>query len=290
MSVEPRSATPLADGFAATECPRWREGELYFSDLHGHAVHAVTEAGEVRVVVETEGTPGGLGWLPDGTLLVVAQEARQLLRLDGDRLSVHADLSGSGESALNDMWVEPDGVAYVGEMGFDVHGFLRPQPGQEPVIPGPGRIFRIDPDGSVTVAAEGLMFPNGIVRCPRTGRLFVAESFGFAVSAFDIGEDGGLVPAGKVAALAFAPDGLAVDAEGGLWVADPAGHRAVLLSPEGEEADVVATGQQCLSMALGGTDGRTLFLCSTPETGAVEALALRGSRIDVARVATQAPS
>lgn len=275
--------TVLVDGLTATECPRWHQGELFFSDMHGHAVLAVTEDGERRVVAAVPGTPGGLGWLPDGRLLVVAQRDRTVLRLEGDTLVVHADLSALCDSALNDMWVDEHGNAYVGEMGFDVHAFFTQTP-EDPVEFREGRIFRVAPDGSVSVAASSFKFPNGIVCHPTSGDLLVAESFGFQVSSLRLVDDLALEPVGTWA-VPFAPDGLAVDAEGHVWVADPAGQRAVRLSPGGEIEEEVVTDRQVLSVALGGSDGRTLFLCTTPTADPVESVEVAGGRIETARVA-----
>lgn len=270
----------LAAGYAFTECPRWRDGELFFSDMHGEAVHAVTADGTARVAAKLRGvTPGGLGWLPDGTLLVISQKDRTILRVGGDDgVHVHADLSGHSEAPLNDMWVDPGGTAYVGGMGFDVHAFLHPKPGQEKPEIVPGGLFRVDPAGAVTTAtAEDLLFPNGIVA---TGdRVMVAQTFGFALTSFTRGTAGELADP-RVTRLTFAPDGIALDPAGGTWVADPAGHRAVRVDSEGQETGAVTSDQQVLAVALGGDDGRTLFLCTSPGTDPDEMRRLHGSRID----------
>jgi sugar lactone lactonase YvrE len=275
----PDAPQALLGGLTFTECPRWRDGELFFSDMHAGQVLAVTPAGECRVVAEVPGTPGGLGWLPDGTLLVTSQNQRQVLRVDPDGLGVHADLTELGDSPLNDMWVDAEGYAYVGEMGFDVHGFLHPAEGQEPVEIKHGRVICLDPAGAVVSTVDELLFPNGIVRRP-DGRLVVAESFGFTVSDLEGDPVDGFTKV-KSWQLSFAPDGIAIDAEGRIWVADPAGGRAVRLGPEGEEAVVLTCDQQCLAVAVG--PGQTLYLCTSPTTIREEAQELRGSRIDVAQ-------
>ena len=120
------NATPavIADGFAATECPRWHDGRLYFSDMHGGVVVAMTPAGEQEIIAEVNG-PGGLGFLPDGRLLVVSQRDRQVLRREPLGLVVHADLGDRSESWINDMWVDSTGRAFVGQMGFDVHAAMK---------------------------------------------------------------------------------------------------------------------------------------------------------------------
>jgi len=279
----------LATGFIATECPRWHEGELYFSDMFADTVYAVTTDGAKRVVAEVPGRPAGLGWLPDGTLLVVSQHDRVVYRVGADgTVGVHRDLTGQTTSHLNDMWVLPDGRAYVGEMGFDIHAFNeRAQGGENPTAMfSPGRIHLVRPDGSTSVAAEGLLFPNGMVPGPEADTLLVAESFGYKLTLFRIAEDGTLVEPRLFAQLTGVPDGIAITAEGHAWVADALTQpfHAVLVADGGEVLARVPVDQQCLAVAVGGTDGRTLFVCTTPTTDAEEARAARGSRIEACDV------
>jgi sugar lactone lactonase YvrE len=253
--------------------------------MHGQAVYVLEDDGP-RKVADVPGTPAGLGWLPDGSLLVVSQQQRIVYRVESGGLAVHADLSGSVDSALNDMWVLPDGRAYVGEMGFDVHAFL--EAAAEGRTDGPafafGRVFVVEPDGSHRPACDSeLMFPNGIVSGPHD-QLLVAESFGFKVTAFRIAADGSLTEPRLWAELGFAPDGLSLAPDGRLWVADPAGKRAVLVAEGGAELDEVPTADGCLSVALGGPTGDDLYLCTTPETHPHRAVALAGSHVEVATV------
>lgn len=273
----------LASGLTFAECPRWHNGELFVSDMHGHTVFAIAPDGTTRVVAELPVTPGGLGWLPDGTLLIVSQEDRRILRAGPGGLSTHADLSGTGASALNDMWVTDAGYSLVGEMGFNVFHFLHPQPGQPAEEVRTGQVFCLDPAGALTSSVADLIFPNGIVISPVTGRVVVAESFGFSLTELDL-DPAGKLTRGATTKLTFAPDGIAADSEGCIWVADPAGHRAVRIAPDGRELDSVACDQQCLAVMLGGDDGRTLFLCTSPTTDPAELRRVQGSRIEVATV------
>jgi sugar lactone lactonase YvrE len=249
--------------------------------MHGKAVWVV-EDGAPRKVVDVPGTPAGLGWLPDGTLLVAAQQDRVVHRVVDGRLTPHADLSESVPSAINDMWVMPNGQAYVGEMGFDVHAFLAAA--EEGRTDGPefafARVWLVDTDGSHQPATEAeLMFPNGIVPGPKPGTLLVAESFGLRISAFDVAPDGTLSGSRVWAQLDFAPDGIALDGDGNLWVADPAGQRAVLLAEGGAVLSVVPTESRCLSVAVSDSH---LYLCTTPETDPHRSVALAASRVELA--------
>jgi sugar lactone lactonase YvrE len=282
-SLDQRATRIVAGGFAATECPRWHDGRLFFSDMHGKAVH-VLDGDRARKLVDVPGTPGGLGWLPDGSMLVVAQNERALYRLASDNLTRYADLSASGSSPLNDMWVAQSGRAYVGEMGFDVHAFL--EAAQQERTDGPafafGRVLVVDTDGSHRPAGEAdLMFPNGMVPGAEPDELLVAESFGFKITAFHVAADGSLTEPRLWAQLDFAPDGIALDADGHLWVADPAGKRAVLLAQGGSVLDAVPTTDTCLAVALGGATGDDLYLCTTPDTDPHRSVALAGSHVEV---------
>jgi bile acid-coenzyme A ligase len=278
-SVAVTAAAELAAGFAATECPRWHDGRLFFSDMHGHAVFALTPGSAPEKIADVHG-PGGIGWLPDGRLLVVSQRDRQILRLDPGGLVVHADLSASVQSWLNDLWVDPAGHAYVGEMGFDIHAFGR---GEEVQI-APANLWRVDPDGSHQVAARDVFFPNGIVASADGRTLIVAESFRLAVTAFDIADDGTLGDRRLWAQLKFAPDGITLDRDGALWVADPVGKRALRVAEGGEILGAITVDRTCLSCALGGIDGRTLYICTTGHTEPDEAIEHLSSRIDSAPV------
>ncbi|WP_306580259.1 SMP-30/gluconolactonase/LRE family protein [Pseudomonas sp.] len=269
-----RKLSVLLDGFTHTEGARWHQGRFWFSDLYTFAVYSINEDGsDLRTEAQVPGCPSGLGWLSDGRLLVVSMHDRRLLRREADgSLVVHAELGPHQEFEPNDMVVDAQGRAWVGNLGFDVMRFAPRRP---------ARLVRVDPDGSVNVVSEPLHFPNGsTVIDGRT--LVVAESFGNRMSAFDIQEDGSLsarrdwarfgpVPQEEdlfkaMGEIVVASDGIAsVDAEGAIWVADFTKTRALRVMPGGEIVDEVQTGDlNCYACALGGADGRTLFLCVTP--------------------------
>ena len=264
--TEPRAPRVVAAGHTATESPRWHENAVYFSDMHSKSVHVVDDNGP-RKLADLPGTPGGLGWLPDGALLIVVQEKRAVYRLDAGRLTLHADLSSSGSSPVNDMLVLPSGQAYVGEMGFEVHGYLRAL--AEGRDDGPpfafARLLLVEPDGTHRPASDAtFMFPNGIVALSDT-ELLVAESFGYKITACTLAEDGTVTGTRLWAQLDFAPDGISLDPSGHLWVADPDGKRAALVGEGGVVLDSVVLDEECLSVALGGRTGRVLAMCTTTE-------------------------
>jgi sugar lactone lactonase YvrE len=256
----------LLDGFTFGEGPRWRDGALWFSDMHGHRVLRVTtdgaEASAVETVAQiTDDDPSGLGWLPDGRLLVVAMESQQLRRVEADgSVVVHADLSSAARGDLNDMIVAADGTAYVGDMG------ARVQAGGERV---PGQTFRVAPDGTWECAADDLSSPNGHVLTEDGATLIVAESAGSCLTAFDVSADGtlsgrrtfaALVP-GKDGVPVAPPDGICLDTEGAVWVADPIGRRVFRVREGGEVTDQIDFDDVPVACVLGGAGRRTLMMC-----------------------------
>src|SRR5258707_11594247 len=134
--------------------------------------------GTSETIVEVPQQASGLGWLPDGRLLVVSMLDRKVMRLEHDgSLVVHADLSELAPGACNDMVVDASGRAYVGNFGFDMYAGA---PACETCV------LVVDTDGTVSVAAEGLAFPNGSVITPDGSTLLVGESMAARISAFDI--------------------------------------------------------------------------------------------------------
>src|SRR4051795_4149750 len=117
MSSAPIAASVVAGGLAFPEGPRWHDGRLWFSDMYNLRVKAVGVDGIVEEIVEVPGRPSGLGWRPDGTLLVVSMGGRRLLSYDGIRTSTVADLEAVTDADCNDMVVAADGRAYIGNFG-----------------------------------------------------------------------------------------------------------------------------------------------------------------------------
>lgn len=275
-----RMATIVADGFAFPEGPRWHDGRLWFSDQHACRVHTLAPDGAIETVAEVAGQPSGLGWLPDGRLLVVSMRDRRLLRREPDgTLVTHADLAGLAPSQCNDMVVAADGRAYVGNFGFDI--YEREQPTDTCLI-------AVDPDGAARVAADGLGFPNGSVITPDGGTLLVGESMAARISAFRIAADGTLsdrqtwadLPAGE------SVDGMCLDADGAIWAASP-GTGWCLRIHEGGAVSERVRGSHTGTYAcmLGGADRRTLYLCTAPSHVPAKTLAARQGRIEALEVA-----
>jgi sugar lactone lactonase YvrE len=268
-----RAIRTVLDGMSYLECPRWHEGRLYVSDFYTQRVLAVDlDGGGCEPVATVPEQPSGVGWLPDGTMLVVSMRDRRVLRVrDGGEPELHADLSELAPWHLNDMVVDEAGRAYVGNFGFDLMS------GGEIRRTG---LIRVDPDGRATVVADELAFPNGTVIFPDGGTLVVAETLAGRLTAFDVAGDGALSNRRVWAALAdvpdtddlgeliaaggVAPDGIALDAEGAIWAADALGGRVVRVREGGEIVEEIAPGTGVFACGLGGADGRTLVMCAAP--------------------------
>ncbi len=278
----------LASGLHFGEAPRWHNGALWFSDFFDYAVKTVDLDGHVEVKVSVPDRPSGLGWLPDGRLLVVSMTARSVLRLEGQRLVVHADLSPIATFHCNDMVVDAVGRAYVGNFGFDldtaeINGTLN-----DVLAAHTGAtLARVDPDGSIHAAAGELIFPNGTVITPDGRTMIVAETFGRRLTAFDIAGDGSLSNRRLWADLGRRiPDGICLDADGAVWVAHPVATECFRVAEGGEILDIVETDQRCFACMLGGEDRRTLFMLTSQFSLAVEAAARRTGNILIADVDT----
>ena len=266
----------LADDFAFLEGPRWRDGLLWVSDMHSQQVLTVDSEGRREVRFDVPNDPSGLGWLPDGRLLVVSMRDRKLLRQEGDTLVEHADLSALAPFHCNDMVVDAGGNAYVGNFGFDFASDASPTSTV---------LVLVTPDGRARVVADELRFPNGAVITPDGRTLVVGETYGGCMTAFDIDTDGSLSSRRTWAAFeGVTPDGCCLDADGAIWVASPF-HKVFLRVREGGEiTDRIESDQMAIACMLGGPDGRTLHLLTSPAVVPEECEKLRGARVETVRV------
>jgi sugar lactone lactonase YvrE len=260
---------PLANGFCFGEGPRWFEGLLWFSDMLGEAVHTADLRGSLTTLPLPGHCPSGLGFRPDGSLLIASTEDRQVLRYDGDTVVTIADLAHLAPANLGDMVVDDAGRAYIGCQAFSG-----------------GVIVRLDPDDSATVVAEDLDFPNGMVITDDRKTLILAESTGRRLSAFTIRDDGTLADRRIFAdGLDGPPDGIALDAEGGVWASMTLAHQFERITEGGVVTDRIDMGERvAIACALGGPERRTLFLLSSTDAYPQRLIGTRLSRLDAVRV------
>lgn len=264
----------VVDGFHYLEGPRWHKGALWFVDFYTQGVYRVNDEGVAEKRVHIEQQPSGLGWLPDGRMLIVSMKDRKVMRLQANgELVVHADIWQHCAGHANDMVVAPNGDAYVGNFGFDLMG------GADYKSAG---LVLIKPDGSSQLVAEGLAFANGMVISADQKTLIVNELFGNKISQFTINEDGTLGDKRDFASFGelgdepnlgvrignakILPDGLALDAEGAVWIADTLNQRAVRIAEGGKILETIDTAPEgVFAVALGGAEGNTLFMCAAPD-------------------------
>ena len=252
----------LVDGLDFGEGPRWHDGRLWYSDFYQHNVYAVSPGGARETILDLGSEqPSGLGWMPDGSLLVVAMTARRVLRVADGEVTIHADLSEIATWHCNDMVVAADGTAYVGNFGWDIE--------HDRGHPLAATLAVVRPDGSVQSGPGDLLFPNGSVITPDGSTLVIAETFGGRFSAFPLDADGCPGEGREWAPVpGAAPDGCTLDSDGGIWFADAAGSGLVRVLEGGTITDRLPTPQPAYACMLGGDDGRTLFILTAPGAGA----------------------
>jgi sugar lactone lactonase YvrE len=250
----------LLTGLVVGESPRWHEGRLWFSNWGAQEIIAVDVKGNSEVVTRVPTTiPFSIDWLPDGRLLVVSGSEALLLRREPDgSLVTHADLSRLA-AGWNEIVVDGRGNTYVNGSDFNFGA------GEELI---PGIIALVTPDGSVRQVAEGLAFPNGMAVTPDNATLIVAESYGNSLTGYDIAADGSLSNRRVWAELDGGyPDGICLDAEGAVWYADVPNKRCVRIREGGEVEQTIDVDRGCFACALGGEDGKTLFMLAAEWRG-----------------------
>ncbi len=247
-------ARVLMEDIVFGESPRWHDGRLWFSDWGAQQIVAVDPRGTREVVLDVDfpSFPMCFDFLPDGRMLVVSSSQSLLLSRERDgSLSSYADLGGLSQKPWNEVVVDGRGNAYVNGTGFDF-------PREEFA---PGLIALVTPDGQVRQVADGVAFPNGMAITPDDRTLILAESYAERLTAFDIADDGSL---GNRRVWADTegdhPDGLCLDAGGGAWYADVGNRRCVRVREEGEVLQTIELDRGCFSCALGGDEGKTLFI------------------------------
>lgn len=269
----------LIGGIDFGEGPRWHNGRLWYSDFHQKTVYSVDLNGERSVEFTLDDQPSGLGWMPDGSMLVVSMVNRQVLRVSSDGVSVHADLSELATWHCNDMVVGSSGHAYVGNFGFDLDNraeFCKTV------------MVHVTPEGDASVGADGLSFPNGSVITPDEKTLIVGETLGGCYTSFSINEDGSLSDPSLWAEVpGMFPDGCTMDAEETIWFADASTPRVVRVAKGGKILDEVETPQVPFACMLGGEDRKTLFILTADSSGPNQAGSGSGNiwthNVDVAK-------
>ncbi|MEW8191232.1 MAG: gluconokinase, GntK/IdnK-type [Candidatus Thiodiazotropha endolucinida] len=266
----------LLDGLMFPEAPRWRDGRLWFTDQHAGRIVRVTPRGKAETVATLDDLPGGLGWLPDGRLLVVSMTRRRVLVLEEGILQPYADLSRLASFHCNDMLTDARGRCYVGNFGYDLHGGAEQSPAE---------LILVDGQGECSIVADEMIFPNGCALSPDGSTLLVAETFASRITAFDVQTDGSLSNRRIWAELGNAyPDGICLDKDGLLWIAAPNQSRLLLVREGGEIVRSVKPLGSPYACMLGGEDGDRLFIASSETDDPESAKQQKSGRIEVLRV------
>ena len=261
-----KKTSTLMEGLTFGEGPRWHEGKFYFSDFYSHKVFSLDTDGNYELIVEVQGQPSGLGWMPDGTMLIVSMKDRKLLGFHNNKLYEVADLSDLAGFHCNDMVVDNKGNAYVGNFGFNTYS------GEEVRA---ANLILIRPGQAPCVAADDLLFPNGTVITPDGKTLIIGETYAARLTAFDINEDATLSNRRIWADFTLnakegsvpVPDGMCLDAEGAIWVASPTTASVIRVKEGGEILDRIPVETNAYACMLGGEDLKTLFICTSNASG-----------------------
>lgn len=250
--------TTLIDGLGFAEGLRWHNNALWFSDFLTRKVQSVDVNGQLTRQAFVAGQPSGLGFMPDGSSLAVSMLDRKLVRLEAEQLQLVADLSNFSRYPCNDMLIDHEGNIYIGAFSYDYWYESSPKGATSPLL-------HVSPTGKVTIAANNMSSPNGIVRLPHSNTLVVAETAACRLTAFDIAADGSLSNQRVFADLVdIHPDGLCVNADGNIWISGLYASEFLLLAESGEIIERIATpGRWAVACALGGRDGKRLFCATT---------------------------
>ena len=276
------------DGLTFGEGPRWHDEKFYFSDFYSHKVFSLDMNGNFEVIVEVPGQPSGLGWMPDGTMLIVSMKDKKLLRFNNNALSEVADLSNLAGFHCNDMVVDNHGNAYIGNFGFNTYS------GEEIR---PANLILVRPGEDPCVAADDLLFPNGTVITPDGKTLIIGETYAARLTAFDINQDATLSNRRVWADFTLdadegnvpLPDGMCLDVEGAIWVASPSTAEVIRVKEGGEILDRIPVETNAYACMLGGDDLKTLFICTSNASGVDPESALRekSGKIETIKVEVQ---
>ncbi len=280
-----RKLETLMKGLTFGEGPRWHENKFYFSDFYSHKVYSLDLSGKHEVIVEIPNQPSGLGWTPDGTMLIVSMKDRKLMSFKDGLLTERADLTELSGFHCNDMVVDIDGNAFIGNFGFNTYdgeeikptNLILVRPGEEPVL-----------------AADNLFFPNGTVITPDNKTLIVGETYAARLTAFDKSEDGSFSNRRIWADLKVnaeegtvpLPDGMCIDEEGAIWVASPSTAEVIRVHEGGMISERIPVQTNAFACMLGGEDRRTLFICTSNGSGVDPEAALRekSGKIEITQV------
>ena len=268
--TDPPTWQVVVGGLRFPEGLRWHDGSLYFSDVFDGGVFRMDPGEEPVLLGRVDGRPSGLGFLPDGTLIAVSMRDRAIVSIVDGHTQPYADLARCAAGDCNDMLVDPAGRAYVGNFGYDYAGGEDRRAAQ---------LVLVDVDRTPRIVAEDVWFPNGMLLSPDGRTLLLAETSAERITAFTVADDGSLTDRRKFEELSgIRPDGLALDRSGSVWAASPGTAEVVQFDAGGRlRVRWPAPGGMSQGCALGGADGRTLFVACSPTHDEAESRARAGT-------------
>lgn len=271
----------VVDKLVFPEGLRWHQQSLWFSDMWDYRVIRLGPGNNCETMAIVPNRPSGLGFLRDGTPIVVSMTDRCLYKIQDGKLHQYVDLSQIAKGDANDMLVDPNDGIYVGNFGYDLFGgadFATTE------------LIYVDHGRNVRAVADDMTFPNGMVLLNDGTTLVVAETWANRLTAYTRQVDGSLTDKRSFADLGSrTPDGICVDCEDGVWVSSFATGEFVRVVDGGRVTDVVnVPGKRAVACALGGVDGKSLY-CAT-YAGPIEDIhtGKRLGAIEVARVSVAA--
>lgn len=263
----------IASGFVFGEAPRWHKGRFWMSDQVDKKIYSMGDNNKLRIEHEVDFYPSGLGWQPDGSLLVVSMFTHKLMRESEQGFEIFADLESYCGGKANDMVVDTLGRAYIGNIGFDDAAYLKHDPAKGEFPKPPTVVVRVDPDGSTRVVADNLRCPNGMAITADGKTLVVGQSGSNEVLGFDIDDRGDLSNRHLYARLPLrpdvpmgyaAPDGLCLDEQGAVWVASPISKEFIRVEPGTDKVThrIDIKDRFAIACVLGGIDRNILYAIS----------------------------
>lgn len=248
----------LATGYGLLEGPRTDEqNRLYYSDIRGGGVFRRNPDGRIETLIPERKFVGGIALNTNGGILVSGKSLAQWNEQTGQLKDIFAEWEGKPLFGINDLTIDDQGSIWLGTFGMDIHTF------DFKSTPTPGSLYRVDPPGKITKLWEGVEVTNGLGFSPDRKLLYHSDSTTKSVWAYDVHADRTVSPRKLFAKLPEGmPDGLTIDAEGGVWVAVVAGPGEIVrFKPNGTlDKRIKIPAKTVTSLAFGGPDWRDLYV------------------------------
>ncbi len=252
------TAEKVAGDFKFTEGPVWnaKRGELLFSDIPTNRIYRFKN-GKAEVFREPSGNTNGNALDNQSRLVSCEHGNRRVSRTeaDGTVVTLANRYDGKRLNSPNDVVVKRDGAIYFTDPPYGVKKELRELDFQG--------VYRVSPDGKkVTLLVKDFIKPNGLAFSPDEKVLYIADTEGNHIRAFDVAADGTLTH-GRVFCQVPRPDGVRVDSDGNLYSTAQTGVE--VFSPKGDKLGVIKCPEQPANLAFAGADCQTLYI--TARTG-----------------------